>query len=131
LHSRNRSLFYSGIYNLIGKALSFQEQYEQALHAHNSAYFAALQAGDSWCVIQSLICQADGYQALSQHVRAIEIIEEALRIIGDNFTDEAHLRSKAHLLACWADNAMAGGEITVAQKKLDTSAILLDQIGPN
>lgn len=131
LPSNDRSLFYSGIYNLTGIALSFQEHYESALQAHNSAYLAALQSGASWGMIQSLICQADRYQALGQQVRAIQVLEEALRVIGDNPPDEAHLRSKAHLLACWADNAMTLGETAIVQEKLDASAPLLEQIGSN
>jgi tetratricopeptide (TPR) repeat protein len=130
LHVRERSLFYSAIYDLIGKALFFQERYEEALDAHNSAYIAALQAGDPWRVTQSLICQADGHQALGNHAEAIQTIEEALRILG-NPTSETQLRSKAHLLACWADNAMSMREVSMAQRQLEASALYAVQLGPN
>ena len=130
LHTRERALFYSAIYDLIGKALFFQERYEEALDAHHSAYIAALQAGDPWRVTQNLICHADGHQALGQHVEAIQTIEEALRVLG-NPTHEVQLRSKAHLLACWADNAMSMGEASMAQRQLEASAVYADQLGPN
>lgn len=130
LPARDRALFYSAIYDLIGKSYFFQERYEEALSAHQSAYIAALQAGDPWRVTQSLICQADGYQARDQHVEAIQTIEEALRVLGKPVNEE-QLRSKAHLLACWADNAMNLGEDTTVQRQLEASAVYLDQLAPN
>jgi len=130
LPPRVRSAFYTSVYNLIGKAQHFQERFQDALDAHINAHVAALSSGDPWCVTQSLICQADSYQALGQHVEAIEAIEEALRLLKDP-TDETLVRTKAHLLACWADNAMTIGEGTIAQEKLDASAQLLDQISLN
>jgi tetratricopeptide (TPR) repeat protein len=130
LHARERSLFYSAIYDLIGKTLFFQERYEEALAAHNSAYIAALQAGDPWRVTQNLICQADGHQARGHHAEAIQTIEEALRVLG-NPTSEAQLRSKAHLLACWADNAMSMGEASMSQRQLEASAVYAEQLSPN
>lgn len=39
--------------------------------------------------------------------------------------------SKAHLLACWANVATATGDQKLAQKKLESSAALLDHIAPN
>jgi tetratricopeptide (TPR) repeat protein len=130
LPARDRALFYSAIYDLIGKSYFFQERFEEALDAHQSAYIAALQTGDPWRVTQSLICQADGYQARGQHVEAIQTIEEALRILGTP-TNEDQLRSKAHLLACWADNAMNLGEDTTVQRQLQASAVYLDRLNPN
>ena len=131
LPHRDRAMFYSAIYDLIGKSYFFQERYEEALGAHQSAYIAALQAGDPWRITQSLICQADGYQARGQHVEAIQTLEEALRVLGTPRNEE-QLRSKAHLLACWADNAMnLPGEDTTVQRQLDASAAYLDRLGPN
>jgi tetratricopeptide (TPR) repeat protein/transcriptional regulator with XRE-family HTH domain len=130
LSSRNRSIFYSSLYNLIGKALHFQGHYEQALEMHVNAHIAAMTAGDSLHPSQSLLCQSDAYQALGQYAEAIQAIEEALCLLG-NSTEEEILRSKAHLLACWADNAKAMREHSIAQKKLEASAIYLDQIGSN
>jgi tetratricopeptide (TPR) repeat protein len=130
LPARERAHFYSAIYDLIGKAYFFQERYSKALDAHQSAYIAALQAGDPWRVTQSLICQADGYQALGQHVEAIQTIEEALRVLGVP-TNEEQLRSKAHLHACWADNAMILEEDTTVQRQLEASAAYLDRLGPH
>jgi tetratricopeptide (TPR) repeat protein len=130
LPSRIRAGFYSSVYNLIGKAQHFRGCYQEALDAHMNAHIAAMSTGDPWDVVQSLICQADSYQALGQHSEAIEAIEEALRIIG-NPADEEHMRIKAHLLACWADNEMVMEEYTMAQTKLEESAVFLDQISPN
>ncbi len=129
LPSRDRSRFYSSVYNLIGMALQHQGHSEEALEAHTNAHVAALGTGDPWYVTQSLICQANGHQALGQHAEAIETLEEALRTIGQ--TEEEHLRSRAHLLGCWADNALLIGEHTTAQKKLEASAVYLNHIGPN
>ncbi len=129
LPHRDRAMFYSSVYNLIGVVLQHQGRGEEALQKHMSAYIAALQAGNPEYVVQSLLCQANAHQALEQHGKAIETLEEALRLIGH--TDENHLRSRAHLLGCWADNAMVTGAYTIAQRKLEESATYLDQIGPN
>jgi tetratricopeptide (TPR) repeat protein/DNA-binding XRE family transcriptional regulator len=130
LSSRERSMFYSSVYNLMGKAMHLQGHYQQALDAHVNAHVAAMATGDPWYVSQSLICQADSYQALGQHTRAIEAIEEALRIVGSP-TNELYMRSKAQLLASWADNAITLKEWNIAEEKLEASALLLDQIHPN
>src|SRR6266446_7261427 len=127
LSSRERSKFYSSVYNLIGSALLFQGHYEDAVDAHINAHIAALGSGDAWEVTQSLICQANGYQSLRQYHNAFQALEEALHTIG-NPIDETRLRSKAHLLACWADNAIMAGEKTIAEEKLHASAEYLEQI---
>ncbi len=128
LYPQIRSIFYAGVYNLIGRAHHFQEHYEAALQAHMSAHIAALGAGDPWHVAQSLICQADTYQALGQHAEAIGCIEEALRTLGH--VEEEHLRSRAHLLGCWADNAMTMREFALSQQKLAESEVYLDRFSP-
>jgi tetratricopeptide (TPR) repeat protein len=125
-----RPQFYSAVYNLIGITLHFQECNHEALQAHHSAYIGALASGNSWCVIQSLICLATSHQALGQHTDAIQTFEEALRILG-NPTDEAGIRSKAHVLACWADNGLTIGDFTTAQDKLKASEAYLDLITPD
>jgi tetratricopeptide (TPR) repeat protein len=130
LAPRERNMFYSSAYNLIGKSLHFQERYQEALDAHINAHVAAMGTGNPWQVAQSLICQADSRQALGQHAEAIDTIEEALCMLG-NPTEETLLRSKAHLLGCWADNAMAIGEHTMAEEKLEAAAAFLDQISPS
>ena len=129
LPSQTRSAFYSSTYNLMGRALHFQEHYKEALDVHVNAHVAAMSTGDPWHVAQSLICQADSYQALQQHAKAIEAIEETLAVLGSS-TVEAHIRSKAHALACWADNAMMTGDHLTAWKKLEASATYLEQIRP-
>jgi tetratricopeptide (TPR) repeat protein len=124
-----RSQFYSAIYNLIGITIHFQGRNQEALQAHYSAYIAALASGDSWHVTQTLICLATSHQALGQHTNAIQHFEETLRILG-NPTDEAGVRSKAHLLACWADNALTIGDFSAAQDKLKASEADLNIITP-
>jgi len=130
LPSRDRAALYAATYNLIGKAKHLQDRYDEALDAHISAHIAAMSTGDPWYVAQSLTCQADAYQSLGRYTEAIEVIEEALRILG-NFSDERHIRTKAHLLACWADNALSMREYTTVQRKLDESSSYLTQIDPN
>lgn len=126
LYPQVRSIFYTGVYNLIGRAYHLQEHYDEALQAHMSAHIAALGTGDPLHVAQSLICQADTYQALGQHANAIQCIEEALRTLGHH--DEEHVRSRAHLLGCWADNAMTMQEFTLAQHKLEEAKPCLDHL---
>lgn len=128
LYPQVRSIYYTAIYNLIGRAQHFQERYEEAMLAHMNAYAAALGAGDPLYIAQSLICQADTYQALGHHAESIQVIEEALRCLGQR--DEEHLRSRAHLLGCWADNAMMMGNHTLAKQKLDEAALYLEQFSP-
>ena len=130
IHPISRSMFYSSAYNLKGLSLYFQGFSQDALDAHISAYIAGLSSGDPWHVVQSLLCQANIYQALEQHSEAIQAMEEALRIIG-NRTEEPYIRSRVHLLGCWADNAMIMHDNTLAQEKLDEAAVYLDQIGPD
>lgn len=126
LYPQVRSIFYTGVYNLIGRAYHLQEHYEEALQAHMSAHIAALGTGDPLHIAQSLICQADTYQALGQHANAIQCIEEALRTLGKQ--DEEHIRSRAHLLGCWADNAMTMQEFALAGRKLEEAEPYLDHI---
>lgn len=130
LYSSVRPIFYSAVYRLIGAALFFQQRHREALDAHNSAYLVALQGGDAWNMAESLAWQAYAYQALGQHGEAIQRIEEALRLIG-TYTDELHLRLRAHLLACWAENAAVIKEDTIVQEKLELSEALLERIAPN
>ncbi len=130
LYPQARSLCYTGAYSQIGITLHFQEHDEEALQAYQSSYIAALETGDRWYVAQSLICQSDSYHALGQYRLAIEAIEEALRVIG-TADDERLLRARAHLLTCWADNAMMLADDFTAQEKLETAATYLDQLAPN
>ncbi len=106
LYPTLRPFLYAGVYDLIGIAQHFERQDQEALHAHQAGYLAALATGDAWYVAQSLICQADCYHALGAYQRAIQTIEEALRILAHPLTP-AHRRATAHSLTCWADNAMA------------------------
>jgi tetratricopeptide (TPR) repeat protein len=119
LYPKARSLCYAGAYGQIGMTFHFQERDGEALQAYRSSYIAALEAGEPWYVVQSLICQADSYTALCHYDVAIRTIEEALRIIGEP-TDEPMKRAKAHLLTCWADNAMMLQDFQTTEEKLKT-----------
>ncbi len=130
LPSRIRSGFYTSAYNLIGKASHLQVSYQEALEAHVNAHVAAMSTGDPWDAAQSLICQADSYQALNQHAAAIEAIEEALCLIG-NPSDERRVRSKAQLLAAWTESALALKDWRIAEEKLERAGDLLDCLSPN
>jgi tetratricopeptide (TPR) repeat protein len=124
-------MFYSSTQNLIGRALHLQERYREALDAHINAHVAAMSSGDPVCVVQCLICQADTYQALGQHSKAVEAVEEALRTLSFTPNGAEHYRLKAHLLACWADSAMQLRSHTVAQRKLEEAATDLGYINSN
>lgn len=128
--SRVRAGFYTSVYNLIGKASHFQGRYEDALEAHQSAHVAALATGDPWNVAQSLICQADSYQAIGQHAAAIDAIEEAMRLLGHHAEEEL-LRSQAQLLASWVENALDMKEWHTAEEKLEEAAALLERLPPH
>jgi tetratricopeptide (TPR) repeat protein/transcriptional regulator with XRE-family HTH domain len=120
----------SGAYRLMGAALYFQGRYKEAYTAHDLGYLAAIESHDAWNIAESLSWEAYVYQECGQHTKAIEAIDEALRRIG-NRTDEAALRLKAHLLACWAENAMKLRHKHIAEKKLEASEALLDLLTPN
>lgn len=130
LPSRDRTLFYTSIYNLLGEALHLQGRPHEALEMHINAHVAAMATGNSLYIAQSLICQSSLYQTLCQYQKAIEATQEALRVIGDS-NDEATLRAKAHFLACWADYAISMEDYTIAQNKIDASASFLDYLQPD
>ena len=121
---------YSGVYRLMGAALYFQERYEDALRLHEHAYRAAKETLDTWNIAESLSWLGYVYQEREQHSDAIQVIAEALRLI-ENRTDEADMRLKAHLLACWAENAMSLQEKNIAMERLAASAALLGHISAN
>jgi tetratricopeptide (TPR) repeat protein len=116
---------YRGTYDLIGISLYYQESNEKALKVYHDGYNAALAISDPWYIAQNLICQADSYNSLDRYGMAIQVIEEALRVIGKS-TDESMMRTRAHLLSCWADSALMLEEYTTAQEKLENAAIYLD-----
>ena len=130
LYPEVRPLFYSGIYNLIGSALCFNEYYKEALHTHSCAYIAALEAGDPWSMAQSLDWQAYIYHGLGQYAEAIQTIESALRVVSYQ-TDEMYIRMKGHLLASWAENAAMMRENAIVHEKLEASEALLDGLPPD
>jgi transcriptional regulator with XRE-family HTH domain len=130
LYPSVQPLYYSGVYRLMGAALFFQEKYEEAIRAQNSAYAAALEIADTWNMAQCRTWQAYCYQSQGQHDRAIQAIESALQLCTEQ-NDEASRRLRSHLLACWAENATLVHEHRVTQEKLEASLALLEGIGPN
>src|SRR5690348_16804695 len=125
-----QSLFYSGIYRLVGAALYFQERFEEAQYVQNCAYAAALESADTWNMAQSRTWQVYGYQALGQHDNAIQTILSALHLI-ELQDDEASRCLHSHLLACWAESASALQDYRTAQEKLEASKNLVATIKPN
>lgn len=121
---------YTGVYGLIGIALHFQERDEEALQTYHHGYMAALATGDPWYIVANLISQADCCHTLGQYSAAIQTLEEALRIIGEP-ANEASVRLKTHLLACWADNAMMLHDDRMTREKLDASRTYLGQLKPD
>jgi tetratricopeptide (TPR) repeat protein len=95
-----------------------------------NAYIAALDAGDTVGVIQSLLSQANDYHMLGRYSTAVETVEQALRFCSEGH-DQTLVRTKAHLLGVWADNAMMAREYATARMKLDAVAALLDHINSN
>lgn len=76
---------------------------------------------------QSLICQADSYHALGQYSLAIQTIEEALRLVASAAAEDIRMiRTRAHLLCCWADHAMMLHDERTTQAKLDLAEATLD-----
>ena len=129
LYPSIRSYLYAGAYGLVGLALHHQERNEEALHAYHHAHLAAVATGDPWYIAQSLICQADTYLVLGMYAEALHVIEEALLGLGE--IDEEHRRARAHLLGCWANVAMTTGDYSLAQQKLDESAVYLEHLSAN
>ena len=130
LHPDALPFLYSGAYRLMGAALFFQQRYKEAFYAHDRGYLAAIESHDTWNIAESLSWAAYVYQECDQHAKAIEAIEEALKVI-ENRQDEASRRLRAHLFACWAENATMLHERRTASEKLEASEELLDQLAPN
>jgi len=118
---------YAGAHHFLGLGLHFQERDEEALQQYHHGYIASLATGDRWYVAQSLICQADSYHALGQYHAALQAIKEALRVIAHTSDEDGTImRARAHLLSCWADNAMMLGDERTTQEKLDQAEASLD-----
>jgi DNA-binding SARP family transcriptional activator len=118
---------YAGAHSFLGIGLHFQERDEEALQEYHHGYIASLATDDPWYVAQSLICQADSYHALGQYHTALQAIQEALRVIAHTSDgDGTIMRARAHLLSCWADNAMMLDDERTTQEKLDQAEACLD-----
>jgi tetratricopeptide (TPR) repeat protein len=127
LYPTIRPLYYSSVYNLIGAALHFQGHYDEAHQAHEQAYLAALEGADGWNMAQSRTMQANGLREQERYPEALQTIEAALRLVSQQ-SDTASIRLRAHLLASGAENAALLGETTLAEKQLDASRALLEQL---
>lgn len=58
---------------------------------------------------------------------AIQTIEEALRVIARSTDEDGKMkRARAHLLSCWADNAMMLHDDQTTQEKLDVAETYLE-----
>ena len=125
IHPFTLPYLYSGVYGLIGIGLHFQERNEEALQAYHNGYIAAQATGNSWYIAQNLICQADTYLTLGHYAECLQVLEEALSLLGN--IDEEHRRAKAHIFACWADMNMVMGQHSEAHKKLDDSMDYLNR----
>jgi len=123
---------YAGAHSFLGIGLHFQERDDEALQEYHHGYIASLATGDHWYVAQSLICQADSYHALGQYRAALQAIQEALRVIAHTSDENGTImRARAHLLSCWADNAIMLGDERTTQEKLDQAEACLDPGVPN
>jgi tetratricopeptide (TPR) repeat protein len=76
---------------------------------------------------QASFCQADSYHAQGQYHAALQAIKEALLVIAHTSDEDGTIRrARAHLLSCWADNAMLLGDERTTQEKLDQAEACLD-----
>lgn len=125
-----RSLFYAGVYRLIGAALFFLERYQQAQQAQHAAYITALEGADLWSIAQSNIWQIYGYQTQKRYNDAMQLIINTLRIIEEQH-DEIYQRIRAHLFALWGENATLQHQYNVASEKIHCSAQIARDIGWN
>jgi transcriptional regulator with XRE-family HTH domain len=119
-----RPMLYTSTYNLFGATLLFQGHYEAARRAHEKAQIAALEGANTWAMAQSLNWQAIVAQVCGHFQEAMQLIEAALRLLGQQ-DDEPGLRLRAHLLADWAYNAAHLPEETGVQEHLEASAQLI------
>ncbi len=125
LNSDLQSLFYSAIYRLIGATLFFQERFEEAEHAHNCAYIAALEGADIWNMAQSRSWQAYIWNSQGRSIEAFQTAEAACNLISQQ-QDIESIRLRARLLAFAAENAALSGDEKETQSKLHASEQLLD-----
>ena len=125
-----RSLFYSGVYRLIGAALFFQERYQEAHHTQDSAYITALECANIWNMAQSNVWKIYVYEAQGYYEEATQLISKTFRMIGEQ-QEEPYLRLQGHLLALWGENAVLKRQYNVAQEKLKAAAYISKNIAFN
>jgi tetratricopeptide (TPR) repeat protein len=121
LSQETRPALYTATYNLLGASLFLQGYYEPARRAHEQAHIAALEGANPWAMAQSLNWQAIIAQVCRRFQEAMQLIEAALRLIGQR-DDEPDIRLRAHLQADWAYNAANLPEQKRLQEQLEASA---------
>ena len=130
LPSQVRPFMYSGVYRLIGAAHFFQARYAEALKAHKQSYLAALEAGDSWNMAESLSWQGGVWKACGQQEEAIRLTEAALRLTNDDSSN--HVQAlRARLFAHIAESAALLNQKDITLEKLAASAELVHQLDAN
>jgi tetratricopeptide (TPR) repeat protein len=127
LYPSVQPLFYSGTYRLIGAALHFQGQYEQAYREQEKAYISALEGADVWNMAQSRSWQAYGMKARGNYPEALQAADTALRLVSQH-RDIESIRLQARLLAFSAENAALLGDEKQVQARLDASEALLEYL---
>ena len=130
LPSQVRPFMYSGVYRLIGAAHFFQARYAEALKAHKQSYLAALEAGDSWNMAESLSWQGGVWKACGQQEEAIRLTEASLRLTNDD--NSIHVQAlRARLFAHLAESAALLNQRDTTLEKLAASAELAHQLDAN
>lgn len=130
IEPETRCALYAALYNLLGAAFFYQGRYELTQQACKNAYRAAAEGSDNWDSAQSLNWQAIASNARGLYMDAIRTIEAALKLI-KNEEEEKFLRLRAHLLADRAYNASLIQENVLVKESLDSSAELLEPLGPH
>jgi tetratricopeptide (TPR) repeat protein len=130
LYPSVRSLFYAGVYNLIGASLHIQGHYAEAYQEHERAYLAALEGMNVLNMAQSRSGQANGLREQQRYSEALQTIEAALHLVSQQ-NDTESIRLRAHLFASGAEIAALLGETEVVQRNLAASEALLEYLPPN
>ena len=127
LYPSVRPIFYSGVHRLIGAAMHFQGQYEEAHREQEKAYIAALEGADAWNMAQSRGWQAYGLKAREKYLEALDTADAALRLVASQWDTES-IRLRARLLAFSAENAASLGQTKEVQRSLESSEALLEHL---
>jgi DNA-binding SARP family transcriptional activator len=124
LYPATRPFFYAALYQLIGAALYLLGSFQQAQHALEQSYLTGLQAANAWHMAQSLSWQAYLWHARGEPDHAIDVLEQALRLISAREDPEC-LRLRARLFALEAEFLAHLGDASGAQERLHTAETFL------